>query len=112
MLNASADLLVPKLIIGPRMGTKSPWSSKTEDILKNCSIEGISTVEKFDAFFGDNLTESNFSLIPFDRMTQQQFFSIHELQSLHGKTRTNQKHTINLLEEGKSALESANTDLG
>jgi phosphoribosylformylglycinamidine synthase len=112
VLNASADLLVPKLIIGPRMGTKSPWSSKTEDILKNCSIEGISTVEKFDAFFGDNLTESNFSLIPFDRMTQQQFFSIHELQSLHGKTRTNQKHTINLLEEGKSALESANADLG
>jgi len=35
--------------IGPRLGTISPWASKTEDILKNVGLCNIERIEKLTA---------------------------------------------------------------
>ena len=36
--------------IGPRLGTISPWASKTEDILKNVGLNNIVRIEKLNGF--------------------------------------------------------------
>tara|TARA_A200000113_G_scaffold2366_1_gene2580 strand:+ start:111 stop:551 length:441 start_codon:yes stop_codon:yes gene_type:complete len=58
--------------VGPRRSTISPWSSKTEDILKSVGIVGISRIERFYGFKILNLgPNSNLDLSSiFDRMTQ------------------------------------------
>ena len=37
------------LLIGPRAGTISPWSSKAQDIVKNVRVNNIDRLEKFIA---------------------------------------------------------------
>ena len=37
------------LLIGPRAGTISPWSSKAQDIVKNVGVNNIDRLEKFIA---------------------------------------------------------------
>ena len=58
-------------IVGPRAGTISPWSSKTEDIIKNVGIKNIHRVEKFNSFtISDFSFDQNINLSMFyDRMT-------------------------------------------
>jgi hypothetical protein len=36
--------------VGPRLGTISPWSSKTEDIVKNVGFKNIKRVERLYGF--------------------------------------------------------------
>ena len=47
ILNANDSLETFSFLVGPRSGTISPWSSKTEDIIKNVGIENVTRVEKF-----------------------------------------------------------------
>jgi phosphoribosylformylglycinamidine synthase len=48
------------LIIGPRVGTISPWSSKTKDILKNVGIENVENIERFYGFNIDGANNTRF----------------------------------------------------
>ena len=56
ILNANDLLETFSFLVGPRSGTISPWSSKTEDIIKNVGIQNVTRVEKF---YGIHI--SNFS---------------------------------------------------
>ena len=47
ILKSSNDLYKFSFIVGPRAGTITPWSSKTEDIFKNVGIKGVERVERF-----------------------------------------------------------------
>ena len=44
-----ADTLQRVLVV-PRLGTISPWSSKATDILKNCGLTGFRRIERGVAF--------------------------------------------------------------
>ena len=50
ILNAQDLDLIPTFFIGPRVGTISPWSSKTREIFTICGQTNIS-VEKFFGYF-------------------------------------------------------------
>ena len=49
--------------VGPRLGTISPWSSKTEDIISNVGLKNILRVEKLFGFkINCNIDEGNIDL--------------------------------------------------
>ena len=48
--------------VGPRLGTISPWSSKTEDIIKNVGLDNVLRVERLFGFqINCDLDQSNFN---------------------------------------------------
>ena len=101
-------------IVGPRSGTISPWSSKTEDIIKNVGILNINRVEKFNSFtISDFSIDNNLDLSMFyDRMTQS-IYSDHEECLAFLKTDPQRSvNIIDILSSGIEALENANKSFG
>lgn len=101
-------------IVGPRSGTISPWSSKTEDIIKNVGILNINRVEKFNSFtISDFSIDNNLDLSMFyDRMTQS-IYSDHEECLAFLKTDPQRAvNIIDMLSSGIEALENANKSFG
>ena len=101
-------------IVGPRSGTISPWSSKTEDIIKNVGILNINRVEKFNSFtISDFSIDNNLDLSMFyDRMTQS-IYSNHEECLAFLKTDPQRAvNIIDILSSGIEALENANKSFG
>ena len=101
-------------IVGPRSGTISPWSSKTEDIIKNVGILNINRVEKFNSFtISDFSIDNNLDLSMFyDRMTQS-IYSDHEECLAFSKTDPQRAvNIIDILSSGIEALENANKSFG
>ena len=101
-------------IVGPRSGTISPWSSKTEDIIKNVGILNINRVEKFNSFtISDFSIDNNLDLSMFyDRMTQS-IYSDHEECLAFLKTDPQRAvNIIDILSSEIEALENANKSFG
>ena len=100
--------------VGPRRSTISPWSSKTEDILKNVGIVGISRIERFYGFKISNLEpNSNLDLSSvFDRMTQSIYSTTEELSEFFFELEKRSLSEIDIISGGKKALEDANIKYG
>jgi len=94
LLNSQLSTLDFPLIVAPRVGTISPWSSKATDILHICGLSAVLRVER--AIIGTS---------KFDRMTQQIFHSKEELSALF--THKDPKPLTRV-----SDLEKANSELG
>ncbi len=100
--------------VGPRLGTISPWSSKTEDIIKNVGFDNIERVERL---YGFNLEcESEINALDlsmfFDRMTQSIYNNKDDFKNLFKSDKPRSLNHINILEDGKSELERANKLFG
>ena len=108
------------LIVAPRAGTISPWSTKATDIAHNCGLGIVQRIERGIAY---NLTCNGKALsqeqleaaIPalHDRMTEQVF--LHEndaLEQLFRHAEPGKLRTVDLLTGGREALEQANIDWG
>ncbi len=100
------------LLIVPREGTISPWSSKATDIAHVCGLTAIRRIERgieyrlLDAPLGP---ERLAALAPvlFDRMTEMVLFNPEHAQRLFGHTAPKP-----LVQVNRDALESANRELG
>ncbi|MDA9621725.1 phosphoribosylformylglycinamidine synthase [Gammaproteobacteria bacterium] len=101
-------------IVGPRSGTISPWSSKTEDIIKNVGILNISRVEKFNSFtISDFSIDNNLDLSMFyDRMTQSIYSDHVECLAFLKTDPQRAVNIIDILSSGIEALENANKSFG
>jgi len=110
-----------RLLVVPRLGTISPWSSKATDIARHCALPQVERIERGVAYYfktknGKALTEAERkAVLPLlhDRMTES------VLDSFDGVAKKIFQHgspvpfnTVNLLEGGKTALEAANRELG
>ena len=100
--------------VGPRRSTISPWSSKTEDILKNVGIDGISRIERFYGFKISKLEpNSNLDLSSvFDRMTQSIYSTTEELLGFFFELEKRSLEEIDIISGDKRALEDANKKYG
>ena len=93
--------------VGPRLGTISPWSSKTEDIIRNVGFKNILRVERLYGF----KIESDFEIdkldlsMFFDRMTQSIYFNYDDFADLFKTEKAKSLNKINILDKGKSELE-------
>lgn len=106
------------LVVVPRPGTISPWSSKATDIAKACDIESVERVErgvvyelKFPAKASD---DELLALAPalFDRMTETVFTDSSQAACLFESREATPVAHIALAANGREALVAANIELG
>ena len=115
IVKGSKNLDEFSFLIGPRRGTITPWSSKTEDIFKNVGIEKIDRVERFFGFCISGLDQSIDALdlsILYDRMTQDIYKSIGDCSSILNPNPKRLINHIDILSNGKNALIDANKAFG
>ena len=100
--------------VGPRLGTISPWSSKTEDIISNVGLKNILRVERLFGFQIDcefDKQSLNTSML-FDRMTQSIYLDTKEFENLFVADEPRSLNQIDLINKGKQELELANKSFG
>ena len=100
--------------VGPRLGTISPWSSKTEDIIKNVGLKNILRIERLYGFRADlklDFDNLDFSMF-FDRMTQSIYINHDDFKNIFASDVPRSLNHIDILDKGKSELEKANKSFG
>ena len=106
------------LIVVPRPGTISPWSSKATDIAIACGLEAVSRLERGVSygisFTSDVVQADAFNLAPllFDRMTEAVFGSGDEASLLFETHAPEPLGIVRLGDDGEAALSDANRSLG
>ena len=104
----------PHLLVAPRLGTLSPWSSKATDIARNCGAP-LARIERVTTWHcADVSNEERTSLLPLlhDRMTETVLSSYAELARLQSDTTPRPLCHVPLTREGRAALVEANRALG
>ncbi len=109
---------VPLLLVVPRPGTISPWSSKATDIAHNCGLQGIRRIERGVAYYLDAerpLTSWELAALKpllHDRMTEAVLESGDDPSMLFTQTQPSPLTTVDLFSGGREALLAANRELG
>ncbi len=100
-----------RLIVIPRPGTISPWSSKATDIAHNCGLERIHRIERgivYDIAADGELPRA----LLHDRMTEIVVDDIEGCAALFQHHAPRPLREIDTAGGGRAALERANLDLG
>ncbi|MGE6330104.1 phosphoribosylformylglycinamidine synthase [Psychrobacter pacificensis] len=107
-----------QVIVAPRFGTISPWASKATDIFNNCEIK-INRVERVVVYTltleneaADNKLPAAAEQLLFDRMTQSLVYDLSDVSKLFDDQAPASLNHIDVIGQGQSALESANTEFG
>ncbi|MGZ8231631.1 MAG: phosphoribosylformylglycinamidine synthase [Burkholderiales bacterium] len=108
------------LLVVPRLGTISPWSSKATDIAHHCALEIVERIERGVAYWierrdGGELSDvERRALLPYlhDRMTETVFASFEEVERLFRTHEPRPLTTVDVLGGGAAALERANREMG
>ena len=105
-------------IIIPRLGTISPWSSKSSEIIKNSGFTSEIRVEKGTCFYLDSESDLSSEKLyqaaykAYDKMTQSVILNIKDADKLFLDFDSSSLQTIDLLGRGDLELSKANLDLG
>jgi phosphoribosylformylglycinamidine synthase len=108
------------LLVVPRLGTISPWSSKATDIVRQCGLEAVERVERGAAYRLLGVSAAALTprvrraLLPLihDRMTETVLESLQAADALFHDTRPAPLATITVMAGGRSALKAADHRLG
>jgi len=106
------------LLVVPRFGTVSPWSSKATDIAHVCGLQAVRRLERGIAYHLVSAREftdaewSSIAAVLHDRMTESVLHDTAEAAALFRHTAPKPLATVPLLSEGRPALVAANTTLG
>ncbi|PPK75387.1 phosphoribosylformylglycinamidine synthase [Methylobacter tundripaludum] len=110
---AAVDVPGARLLVVPRPGTISPWSSKATEIAQRCGLSEVKRIERGIeyALDVDGPLSASVKGLLHDRMTQTvldgstdpELFVPHEPKPLQ---------RVAITEQGRDALVSANTELG
>jgi phosphoribosylformylglycinamidine synthase len=106
------------LLVVPRFGTVSPWSSKATDIAHVCGLDLVRRIERGVAWYvagSRPLTEPEWTAVGalvHDRMTESVLRDPNAAAALFSHAAPQPLRTVPLLEVGAAALEAANVDLG
>ncbi|ASY37704.1 phosphoribosylformylglycinamidine synthase [Taylorella equigenitalis] len=112
------------LHVVPRIGTISPWASKSTDIAKNCGLSKVYRIERGIKFYfvcergllgSKKLSDTQISSIAqviHDRMTEQVFEDGFDPQILNNELPPKAINYIDIRTNGENALLEANDSLG
>jgi phosphoribosylformylglycinamidine synthase len=104
------------LLVTPRLGTISPWSSKATDIARNCGFASVKRIERGTAFHvSDSVTADQMSAVAarlHDRMTESVLTSVDAAKALFHHVVPQPLTTVDVLDGGRDALVKANSELG
>ena len=105
------------ILVVPRSGTQSPWSSKATEIAQRCGLSKVKRIERGIVFeLTSNVTinaetNSKIAALLHDRMTQSVWFNTLE-PDLFSQHQPQELAHINLIEGGIDELHKANSELG
>ncbi|MBF6635142.1 phosphoribosylformylglycinamidine synthase [Rouxiella silvae] len=105
------------ILVTPRPGTISPWSSKATDIAHNCGLSQVVRLERGLAFYvqAPQLTEAQWQSLGallHDRMMETVFTDLNDAEKLFAQHQPAPVQHVDLLGAGRVALEQANIKLG
>ena len=104
------------ILVTPRPGTISPWSSKATDIANNCGLSQINRLERGIAYYveGELSDEQHQVLVGelHDRMMEIANNALESAQQLFYSATPSKMRSVDILEGGKAALVAANTEMG
>ncbi len=102
------------LIIIPRLGTISPWSSKASDIIHLCGLHTVKRVERGIIYHFDKLIANKLAVLDIimDKMTATELSSEADGGLIFAEYQPKQMTSIDILANGKTALKQANIGLG
>ncbi|WP_159566882.1 phosphoribosylformylglycinamidine synthase [Budvicia diplopodorum] len=105
------------LLVTPRPGTISPWSSKATDIAHNCGLGLIQRLERGIAYYiqAETLTSSQWHTLAgllHDRMMESVFTDFNQTEALFSQHQPAPLVEVDILNEGREALEDVNQKLG
>ena len=106
------------LLIIPRIGTISPWSSKATEILHNCGLNWVKRVERGFCFhLGKNRANNKKELLSLgnllaDQMTQEVIVDIERASSIFSTKAPKPLKEVDIFSSGIEELEIANSNLG
>jgi phosphoribosylformylglycinamidine synthase len=118
---SGSTLALQSLLVVPRLGTISPWSSKATDIARHCALPQVTRIERGVLYYlksksGKPLTDAEEkAVLPLlhDRMTESVVSDIECIEDKIFKHGTPQPlSTVDILKGGNAALEAANRELG
>ena len=106
------------LLVVPRPGTLSPWSSKATDIIHNVGLSGVRRIERGIVYYlssDTSLTESELVLAAaclHDRMVETVLDSYEQAERLFATYEPKPLSLVDVLNGGRNALVLANVELG
>ncbi len=102
-------------LVVPRIGTRSPWSSKATDIAHGCGLAQLRRIERGIAYHvelaGDASTEAVAAVLH-DRMVETVLGNEDDAAALFAQHQPREMERVDVLAGGRAALASANRDLG
>jgi len=101
------------VLITPRIGTISPWSSKATDIARQCGLAFVRRIERGTFFHLDGRGDLG-AVLPFlhDRMTETVLPALGAADELFRHVAPKPLTEVDLLGRGRPALEEANLRFG
>ncbi|MEO7404124.1 MAG: phosphoribosylformylglycinamidine synthase, partial [Burkholderiales bacterium] len=103
---------VASLLVTPRIGTISPWSSKATEIARECGLAAVKRIERGVRFIYAGGTAQQLAPFVHDRMTESVLADERHAGSLFEATAPRPLATIPLTAQGPAALERVNRTLG
>ncbi|QQD19280.1 phosphoribosylformylglycinamidine synthase [Spongiibacter nanhainus] len=106
-----------ELLVVPRLGTISPWSSKATDIARNSGLSGVKRIERgvlyrFDIAEADASVLATLKAAVHDRMVETVLESVDEAEALFSHHQPQPMTSVDVLGGGREALAEANSALG
>lgn len=104
-----------QVLVAPRQGTISPWSSKATNIAKDSGLASIKRIERGTIYYiksGQKLDLEKIKPLLYDRMTETVLNDTGEATALFKSHNPKPVATIDILKKGVKALEEANFGLG
>ena len=106
------------LLVTPRPGTISPWSSKSTDIAHNCGLAGVQRLERGTAYYIESEQPLNADQVTavkaliHDRMMEVVFTELEAAEALFSHAEPAPLTPVDILAGGRVALAEANVSLG
>ena len=106
------------ILVAPRPGTISPWSSKATDIVHNCGLKTVVRLERGTAYYIEAsapLSQQQLSLVGellSDRMVESVFEELSQASALFSHDLPTPLSLVDVVSGGQTALKTANVSLG
>ncbi|CAM3029482.1 phosphoribosylformylglycinamidine synthase [Vibrio rarus] len=106
------------LLVTPRPGTISPWSSKSTDIAHNCGLNTVKRLERGTAYYVETSTQLDEAQLKavkaliHDRMMEVVFNEMDQASALFTVAEPAPHTVVDVLTGGRKALAEANITLG
>ncbi|MGP1679834.1 MAG: phosphoribosylformylglycinamidine synthase [Burkholderiales bacterium] len=102
------------ILVVPRIGTISPWSSKATDIARQCGLPAVRRLERGIAYYTEGAPGHRWEIaaVLHDRMTESVLDTLDGTAQLFRHVAPRPLVAIDLLAHGRAALVEANRTMG